>query len=207
MKIPEMLFGTGKEVHPRISRFMAKVKKNRAWSDLQNLPTVETKDLDFTESGPLVLFNLEPMKGGENHFRLYGPSRYFKFSKGVEAVRGDIYLLFDELVKYPWGVLSLLGQDAFIPDRSWDEVRNRRFFSALVEFWDQYLEERHLFHRNHGLPDCGPYFWNGVGTTLWNEMVKAGAPKEDLNSIKVGDLKDNQVIEWIRKFQLSMSIE
>lgn len=197
MKIPKILLGTGKEVHPKISRLMAKAKKTRVWPEFSDEEMVDTQTIPLEDGHPRILLDIDPAIGGETHFRLYAPSRYFKFSEGHEPLWEDIRFVFDNLIRSQWGLLALLYQAAHVPTVKEDRERGLLFFQSLVEHWDSILEEKPFLANPDPPFGQGTYFWNSVGTQLWYLMAEAGVPKGLHKELRWTELTNYQAHEWI----------
>lgn len=199
MKIPQILLGTGKEVHPKVSRLMLKIKKDAKWPKFADSEFVDTREMD---NPTRILFQLDPALGAKSYFRLYSFSRYSKEDLGSKNYLAQRRVFFDGLVNSPWGVLALLCRSAFVPPINQDAARAKLFFRNLVQFWDTFIAEKALFYDENGSFNAGSYFWKNSDTQLWPLMYKAGVPKEVFEGIEWDKLSDYQARDWILEYIL-----
>ncbi len=175
------------------------------WPGRLDIDTIDTKIVAPRSSGIKVLFKIDPTIGGTKCFRAYGPFRYFPFDLSRDRTQfwAENNLLFDNLVGQPWGLLALLGIEGYVPRMEFDEVRSRLFFESLVENWEIFLEERHLFEQEDWQSPTPVYFWNGAHNRLWNALRDCGGvPSEILNSVPLHERDDYQAVRWINEYIL-----
>ncbi|MEL7399666.1 MAG: hypothetical protein AAFN68_03730 [Pseudomonadota bacterium] len=203
MKIPKILFGTGKEVHRPTGRWMAKVKKHGQWPTMNDNDFINTEEMFPKGSSVRVLFEIDPEVGAQAHFRAYAPSRYFKWTLGTQEVGAmEDKLFFDGLVESTWGLLCLLPVGGYIPTPKMDRGRNLRFFERLYEDWDILLNERHLFEHQRFGQGTGTYFWNEAYTRLFPSLAKSGVPRELIQNSALKNPDDYLVPRWIEEYIL-----
>ncbi|MBP8073577.1 MAG: hypothetical protein KAY96_02370 [Bacteroidia bacterium] len=202
MKIPRLFFGTGKEVHARSKRFLAKVIKEGHFPEFQDSELMDTDELAGEKAQPLVMFLADPRRSSEDHFRAYVFENYSPI-RGGEWLWQDVFTIFDGLVKTDWGLLCLLAVSICVPSVSRDPQRNRLFFERLLEAWPRFLEQRDLFYDQGMINYGGAYFWQNAGSGLWPILVKAGGvPAEVVTHAFETNRDDNLVPELIRKYAL-----
>ncbi|MEM1000256.1 MAG: hypothetical protein AAGN35_24600 [Bacteroidota bacterium] len=202
MKIPKILFGTGKEVHRPVGRWMAKVKKQGQWPAMNDDDFIDTEEL-FPEGSPVrVMFGIDPEVGAQPHVRVYSLYRYFKWSRGTDHFRPERKLFFDGLVESTWGLLCLLPVGSYIPTPEMDRGRCLRFFERLYEDWDILLNERHLFEHVWFRERTGTYFWNEAYTKLFPSLASAGVPRELIRNSALKNPDDYIVPRWIEEYVL-----
>ncbi|MEM6268499.1 MAG: hypothetical protein AAF998_03635 [Bacteroidota bacterium] len=203
MKIPKILFGTGKEVHRPVGRWMAKIKKNGQWPRSSENDYIDTEEMFPKGSSVRVLFEINPEVGAQPHFRTYAPSRYFKWTLGTEEVGAmEDKLFFDGLVESTWGLLCLLPVGSYIPTPKMDRGRCLRFFERLYEDWDVLLNERHLFENVWFGERTGTYFWNEPHTSLFPSLADSGVPRELVRNTDLKSADDHLVPRWMEEYIL-----
>ncbi|MEM1001002.1 MAG: hypothetical protein AAGN35_28365 [Bacteroidota bacterium] len=202
MKIPKILFGTGKEVHRPAGRWMARVKKQGQWPELSDSDFVDTEEYAPQGSNIYVQFDIDPSIGLESNFRVYSPNRYFPYSRGTDKYLPERRMFFDGLVETTWGLLCLLPKTSYIPIPKMDRGRNLRFFERLHEDWELLLNERHLFEHIWQGRKTGTYFWHNTYTQLFPALYKAGVPGEAIDNTNLQTADDYLVPRWIEKYIL-----
>jgi hypothetical protein len=202
MKIPRLFFGTGKEVHARSKRFLAKVIKEGYFPEIPDAELLDTDEIPDEIASPLVMFLADPSKSSEDHFRAYVFENYSPV-RGGEWLWQDVFTLFDGLVTSDWGLLCLIARSSYVPSRSRDAVRNRQFFERLLEAWPRFLEDRDLFYNQEMIAHGGAYFWQNAGSGLWVMLIEAGGvPGDAVDHAFETNRDDNLVPELIRKYVL-----
>jgi hypothetical protein len=203
MKIPSILFGTGKEVHPHVTRWVKRIGKEQQCPEIPENEMVETAELHPDGKPPCAMFEFNPSEGALQRIRFYAPSRYFKPDLRDKAQFWiDQNLFFDALVTSPWGILCLIAPGGYIPDIKRDPNRAILFYESLVKYWDVYLDSKEIFYRPSSIEDVGDYFWCNSDTHLWPALVEAGLPVEVLQSMPPKKFHDRQVVEWIKEYVL-----
>ncbi|MEY3444836.1 MAG: hypothetical protein RLZZ519_3117 [Bacteroidota bacterium] len=202
MKIPRLFFGTGKEVHARAKRFLAKVIKQGYFPEIPDAELLDTDAIPDEIASPLVMFLADPSKGSEDHFRAYVFENYSPV-RGGEWLWQDAITLFDGLINSDWGLVCLLAGSFNVPPRSRDAERNRLFFERLLEAWPRFLAQRKLFYNQEMIFHGGAYFWQNAGSGLWPTLVeRGGVPAEVVTHAFETNRGDNLVPELIREYVL-----
>ncbi|MEM1000444.1 MAG: hypothetical protein AAGN35_25555 [Bacteroidota bacterium] len=203
MKIPKILFGTGKEVHRPVGRWMARVKRQGQWPELSDADFIDTEEFAPYGSNIYVQFDIDPSIGLETNFRVYSPSRYFKRTLGKPEIgRKEDRLFFDSLVESTWGLLCLLPTGSYIPTLETDPGRCLHFFERLHEDWELLLNERHLFEYVWFGKKTGTYFWNRAYTSLFPSLHEAGVPSDLFKKTNPKTADDYLVPRWIEEYIL-----
>jgi hypothetical protein len=122
MLIPEFLLGTSTEVKRRARRFLRDVQRGVAESD----PLVDSQETDA-----LIVIDASRVYSGMRNFQVYIPLEIA--TDDVPRKDEALLKLYDWLLKSPWGVLALMGQNVnFV---RLDEPRAIAFLRAGLVHW------------------------------------------------------------------------
>lgn len=202
MKIPSILFGTGKQVHRKAKRFLNRIIKDGIFPEFSPSELIETDLLYERKTDPLVMFTGDVRRGSQEHFRAYVFQNYNP-NRGGEYLWEDTNLVFDGLVKHDWGLFCLIAAGTMVPLRDREPERNKLFFSRLLAFWPFILENRNLFYDSEKVHHGGAYFWQNGGSDLWSILSESGVQEEEFHDIISIGKNDRFIPELIIKYQLA----
>ena len=170
MLLPRLIYGTWREVKPRIGRVITRLKRGASWPE-----AVQADDLVDTATSPGLVAIDGPGVYGGPHFHCFGPMRLLwdaiRHHRLPEALQE---VLFVASLETAWGVAGLLGNN----DTCWVVPVERRLplVRAAIRSWDvlDTVGPRYSLGSNHG-----KRLWP-LPNNIHYALAHLGVPHEEL---------------------------
>lgn len=202
MKIPKKFIGNDAEVQLHFETAGNQSPENL----IEELAghTVESDELISASPDCKILFREEPAQETSVHVRPYhffaSTSHTFPSTEPRFPWPGD--QAFNELLKYPWGILVLLCPDAAVALINNKPQRMILFFEALLDYYDSFADQTVLFEKNWLSSDRPVLLWHFPSSSLYSLMVRSGVPKGCITRENIHLIKGEEIKFWIKTYIL-----